>query len=115
MINIAKERGEVVLARCLQDCDENAVEGDVETGRAVELAKPEYPPIAKAAHASGTVRVQLLIDIDGTVIEAVAISGHPLLQAVSVQAAKGSRFSPTKLDGKAVKVTGLLTYHFVGQ
>ena len=115
MINIAKEGGEVVLARCLEDCDNNAVEGDIESGRAVELAKPGYPPIARAAHASGTVKVQLLIDVDGTVIEAVAVSGHPLLQAVSVQAAKDSRFSPTKLDGKAVKVTGVLTYHFVSQ
>ena len=115
MINIAKERGEIVLARCLQDCDENAVEGDIETGRAIELAKPEYPPIARAAHAFGTVKVQLLIDVDGTVLEAVAVSGHPLLQGASVQAAKGSRFSPTKLDGKAVMVTGLLTYKFSSQ
>ena len=115
LINIAKERGEIVLARCLQDCDENAVEGDVEAGRALELPKPAYPAIARAAHVSGTVKVQLLIDIDGTVIGAVAVSGHPLLQAASVQAAKDALFSPTKVDGKAVKVTGVVTYNFVSQ
>ena len=59
--------------------EENPVEGDVETGRALELPKPAYPRIARAAHVSGQVTVQLLIDVDGTVMEAVAISGHPLL------------------------------------
>lgn len=115
LINIAKERGEIVLVRCLQDCGENTVEGDVETGRALELPKPAYPPIARVAHVSGQVTVQLLIDVDGTVMEAVAVSGHPLLYGVSVQAAKDSRFSPTKVDGKPVKVTGVITYNFISQ
>jgi TonB family protein len=115
LINIAKEGGEIVLARCLQDCGENTVEGDVETGHALELPQPAYPPIARAAHVSGHVTVQLLIDVDGSVMEAAAVSGHPLLQAVSVQAAKDSRFSPTKVDGKAVKVTGVITYNFIRQ
>lgn len=95
--------------------EENAIEGDVETGRALALPKPAYPRIARAAHVSGQVTVQLLIDVDGTVMEAVAVSGHPLLQGVSVQAAKDSRFSPTKVDGKAVKVTGIIRYDFISQ
>lgn len=111
----AKERGELVLARCLQDCGENAIEGDVEVGRALELPKPAYPPIARAAHVSGTVTVQLIIDVDGTVIAAAAVSGHPLLHGVSVEAAKNARFSPTKLDGKPVKVTGVISYNFIAQ
>lgn len=114
LINIAKERGEIVLARCLQDCGET-VEGDVDTGRALELPQPAYPPIARAAHVSGQVMVQVLIDVDGSVVQAAAVSGHPLLQAVSVQAAKDSRFSPTTVDGKAVKVTGVITYNFIRQ
>lgn len=117
LIDKAKERGEIVVARCLQDCGENAIEGEgkVETGRALELPKPSYPAIARRAHASGQVTVQLLIDVDGTVLQAVAVSGHPLLYGVSVQAAKDARFSPTKLDGKPVKVTGVVVYNFVGQ
>ncbi len=113
-IEKARELGDTVLVMCLENCDEKkAVEGDLEVGRALELPKPAYPKLARAAHASGQVIVQLLIDVDGTVMNAAAVSGHPLLYSVSVEAAKNSRFSPTKLDGKPVKVTGVITYNFV--
>jgi protein TonB len=91
------------------------ISGGVLNGKAISLPKPTYPPIAKAAHASGTVVVQVTIDENGNVISAHAISGHPLLQAGAVAAAKGARFSPTKLSGQPVKVTGVITYNFVAQ
>jgi hypothetical protein len=37
---------------------------------------------------------------------AAAVSGHPLLPATSVAAARQARFTPTKIDGKPVLVTG---------
>lgn len=91
------------------------ISGGVLNGRAISLPKPAYPPIARQAHASGTVVVQVTIDENGNVISARAVSGHPLLQAVSVGAARGARFSPTKLSGQPVKVTGVITYNFVAQ
>jgi protein TonB len=84
-------------------------------GKAISLPKPAYPPIARQAHASGTVVVQVTIDENGSVISARAVSGHPLLQAVAVNAARNARFSPTKLSGQPVKVTGVITYNFVAQ
>jgi protein TonB len=91
------------------------ISGGVLNGKAISLPKPQYPAIARQAHASGTVVVQVTIDENGGVISAHAISGHPLLQAVAVQAARGARFSPTKLSGQPVKVTGVITYNFVAQ
>jgi protein TonB len=91
------------------------ISGGVLNGKAISLPKPSYPPIARQAHASGTVVVQVTIDENGSVISARAVSGHPLLQAVAVQAARGARFSPTKLSGQPVKVTGVITYNFVAQ
>ncbi len=91
------------------------ISGGVLNGKAISLPKPAYPPIARQAHASGTVVVQVTIDENGNVISARAVSGHPLLQAVSVGAARGARFSPTKLSGQPVKVTGVITYNFVAQ
>ena len=91
------------------------ISGGVLNGKAISLPKPAYPPIAKAAHASGTVTVQVTIDENGNVISAHAVSGHPLLQAVAVAAARSARFSPTKLSGQPVKVTGVITYNFVAQ
>lgn len=91
------------------------ISGGVLNGKAISLPKPAYPAIARQAHASGTVVVQVTIDENGNVISAAAVSGHPLLRGVAVQAARGARFSPTKLSGQPVKVTGVITYNFVAQ
>ena len=115
-IEEAKKDGDLVLTRCLENCGEKeTIEGDVEPGHALELPKPAYPPIASRAHASGQVLVQVLIDKEGKVIAAAAVSGHPLLYGVSVAAAKQARFSPTKFKGEPVKVTGVIAYNFIGQ
>ncbi len=91
------------------------ISGGVLNGKAISLPKPAYPPIARAAHAAGQVVVQVTIDENGNVISAHALSGHPLLQQAAVQAAHGARFSPTKLSGQPVKVTGTIIYNFVAQ
>lgn len=91
------------------------ISGGVLNGKAISLPKPAYPAIARAARASGTVVVQVLIDENGRVVSANAVSGHPLLQAVAVGAARQARFSPTKLSGQPVKVTGVIQYNFVAQ
>jgi TonB family protein len=82
-------------------------------GKAISLPKPPYPPAARAVRASGAVSVQVLIDENGFVYTAEAISGHPLLQAASVIAACGAKFSPTFFEGNPVKVSGIITYNFV--
>ena len=82
-------------------------------GSAVSLPKPIYPPAARAVKASGAVNVQALVDENGNVISAAAVSGHPLLRAASVQAARAAKFKPTILSGQAVKVTGVIVYNFV--
>jgi protein TonB len=91
------------------------ISGGVLNGKAISLPKPAYPPIARAAHASGTVVVQVLIDENGNVVSAHPVSGHPLLQAVAAAAARQAKFSPTKLSGQPVKVTGIIQYNFVAQ
>jgi len=88
------------------------IEGGVLNGKALELPPPSYPPIARAAHAFGTVTVQVLIDEQGNVVSAHAVEGHPLLQAAAVSAARQARFSPTLLEGEPVKVTGVIQYTF---
>jgi protein TonB len=89
------------------------ISGGVLNGKATSLPKPPYPPAARAVRASGAVSVQVLISESGSVISASAVSGHPLLRAAAVQAARGARFSPTMLSGQPVKVSGVITYNFV--
>lgn len=89
------------------------ISGGVLNGKAISLPKPTYPQVARSANASGTVVVAVTIDEDGNVISAKAVSGHPLLQASAVAAARQARFTPTKLAGKPVKVSGVINYNFV--
>jgi protein TonB len=89
------------------------ISGGVLNGKATSLPKPPYPPAARAVRASGAVTVQVLIDESGSVVSATAVSGHPLLRAAAVQAARSARFSPTQLSGQPVKVSGVITYNFV--
>ena len=92
-----------------------AIQGGVLNGKATSLPKPEYPEIARAAKASGTVTVEVLVDEDGNVVEAKAVSGHPLLQAAAVTAARQAKSTPTLVSGEPTRISGSLTYNFVPQ
>ena len=84
-------------------------------GKAISKPVPAYPPVAKAARASGTVTVQIVVGENGNVISASAVGGHPLLQQAAREAARQARFSPTLLSGQPVKISGVITYNFVLQ
>ncbi len=89
------------------------ISGGVLNGKARSLPKPPYPAAARAVRAGGPVTVQVLIDENGNVVSASAVSGHPLLRAAAASAARGAKFSPTMLSGQPVKVSGVITYNFV--
>lgn len=88
------------------------VSGGVLNGIAISLPAPAYPETAKRMGTSGTVSVEVVVDETGKVIAARAISGPNALRDVAVQAALRARFSPTKLSGQPVKVTGSINYKF---
>ncbi|MBC7901446.1 MAG: TonB family protein, partial [Saprospiraceae bacterium] len=89
------------------------ISGGVVNSKAVTLPQPSYPPAARAVSASGSVNVQVLIDENGKVVSANAVSGHPLLRGAAVEAARSATFKPTLLSGRPVKVSGVITYNFV--
>lgn len=73
-------------------------------GRAIRLVKPANPGM------NGIVVVRLQVDEQGNVAHAGVVTGHPRLQESVRAAACESKFSPTILHGKPVKVTGIVTY-----
>jgi len=91
------------------------VSGGVLNGKALSLAKPSYPAEAREAKAGGGVNVQVTIDEQGNVVSAKAVSGHASLRAVSEEAARASKFTPTLLEGVPVKVRGVIVYNFTAQ
>ena len=89
--------------------------GGVLNGKALSLAKPDYPEEARISRISGMVVVQVWIDETGNVRRACAISGNSKLRRAAEVAAYQSKFSPTKLSGIPVKITGVITYNFVSR
>jgi TonB family protein len=88
------------------------VSGGVLNGTAISLPPPSYPEAARRLRVAGMVTVEVVVDETGKVISAVATGGPPALRDVAVQAALRARFSPTKLSGQPVKVSGLINYKF---
>jgi TonB family protein len=95
---------------------EKSVDGEIQggllNGKAISKPQPLYPAAAKRQRISGTVTVFVSLDETGRVVEAHPC-GHPLLSESSLRAAYSARFSPTLLDGKPVKVSGVIVYKFV--
>lgn len=88
------------------------VSGGVLNGKAVSLPQPVYPEFARRLRTTGLVEVEVVVDENGKVLTARALSGPGTLRDAAVHAALGARFSPTKLSGQPVKITGLINYNF---
>lgn len=88
------------------------VSGGVLNGSAINLPSPIYPEHARRMRSSGTVIVEVVIDETGKVIAAKALSGPNMLTDAAVTAALRAKFSPTKLSGQPVKVSGVINYKF---
>jgi TonB family protein len=88
------------------------VSGGVLNGTALSLPAPTYPEAARRLRIAGIVSIEVVVDETGKVISAVATSGPAVLRDGAVQAAMRARFSPTKLSGQPVKVSGVINYKF---
>ena len=88
------------------------VSGGVLNGTALNLPPPIYPEAAKRMRTQGVVSVDVILDETGKVVAANASSGPSMLREAAVQAALKAKFSPTKLSGQPVKVSGVINYKF---
>jgi periplasmic protein TonB len=80
--------------------------------RQIYSVQPEYPPLARQAHVSGTVIVDAVIDEHGNVVQARTLSGHPLLIQAALKAVLQWKYMPTLLNGTPVAVEMEVTVHF---
>jgi len=74
--------------------------------------QPEYPTLAKQAHIWGVVVVNAVIDEHGNVVQARAVSGHPVLIPAALSAVLQWKYEPTLLNGTPVAVEMEVTVHF---
>lgn len=78
--------------------------------RAKNKVQPTYPELARKMNITGTVKVSVTVAPNGTVKEAHAIGGHPVLVNAAVDAAKKWRFEPAAADS-----TGIIDFKFESQ
>jgi protein TonB len=88
------------------------VGGDVLAAKIVRRVLPVYPPLAKQARVSGTVRLMGKIASDGSIQQLEVLSGHPLLVKAAVDAVRQWLYKPTLLNGEPVEVQAPIEVNF---
>jgi TonB family protein len=73
---------------------------------------PAYPAAASAAHVEGQVTVQAVVNPEGKVVSARALSGPPELRDAATEAVQRWRYSPLLDNGKPVPVTTVAILDF---
>ena len=80
--------------------------------RIVKQIAPVYPPIAKAAHVSGQVKLQIEIGKDGHVTITKVISGPPMLVGAAEECVKQWLYEPVLVDGNPTATSTTVTVPF---
>lgn len=88
------------------------VSGNVQAAKLGQRVDPEYPKEAKKKHLEGNVRIRILVDNDGSVIKADALSGHHILAKAAIAAVRQWRYQTTLLNGDPVQVESEVEVHF---
>lgn len=79
----------------------------------LEQPRADYPTFARLQGIAGTVVVEALVGVEGTVVAVRIINGvHPLLDQAALQAARRCRFTPGRQRELAVPVRVALPYSF---
>jgi TonB family protein len=86
--------------------------GVVVPAQLLRRAPVNYPPLARQARVSGTVRVEAVIGVDGRVKSVRALSGPPLLLSAATDSVRQWVYSPATLNGKPTETTTLIDLLF---
>lgn len=96
-----------------------ATSGPINVGslldKATHKVNPSYPAFAKTAHVTGIVRVDIVIDENGSVVSAQSSTGPSVLRQAAIDASRRWKFRPTIKDGLPVSAVGFLNFNFSPQ
>lgn len=88
------------------------IDGGELNSKATSLPKPVVTEEMKRLKAKGRIQVRVIVDENGKVVSAQALSGTHVLREAAEAAARQATFEPMVKDGITVRVTGILTYDF---
>jgi periplasmic protein TonB len=85
-----------------------------EDGRKAAVTKvaPTLPPLARQAHITGKVVVEMTVTEDGSVEKVDIVSGNPILGSAVVNATKRWTFQPFKSNGQPSKALVRAAFEF---
>lgn len=90
--------------------------GPLEVGSLVPYATkrntPAYPSIARNMRLTGIVKVDVIVDEEGKVIEVQNADGPTLLQNAAAEAVRKWKFKPFTRDGEPVRALGFVSFNF---
>lgn len=78
----------------------------------VQFVQPVHTIKAQEAGAKGLVQVEILIEVDGSVLQARARSGNKLLHAEAEKAALMTKFRQFSVYGKPARAFGFIVFRF---
>ena len=91
----------------------NMEKAGLSAGYGENLPPPTYSPAAKSLGISGSALFKVVVDETGRVTTIKPLCGHRLLLDGAEPAILKSKFKPTIVGGKPVKVTFIAIYNFV--
>ncbi len=84
----------------------------LQASRLVHRVEPQYSEQAKRVRIVGSVLLEVTIDEQGAVLDARYLRGHTLARQAVVDAVRQWRYTPTCVDGTAVRVITTVTVPF---
>jgi protein TonB len=89
------------------------ISGGVIAGTRTTFVQPQYPPIAKIAHQSGTVVLRAIISKTGTIEKLeVSSSTNAMFNNNALEAVKQWRYKPYILNNEPTEVDTTITVNF---
>jgi len=89
------------------------VPGDVQATKAVRMVPPVYPSDARAKGVEGTVILNAIIAVNGTVRELTALSGDSVFVSAAITAVRQWLYRTTLLNGEPVEVETTIKVTFI--
>ncbi len=88
------------------------MDGGSLNARATRKVLPRYPAIARQNGATGSVRVYVIVDETGKVIEVSRSEGPMLLRPAAEEAARKWTFEKISREGRTVRLSGYIDFSF---
>jgi protein TonB len=79
---------------------------------ATKKVPPVYPQMAKTMRVGGVVRIDLVVDEQGSVVSANAVQGPDMLKRAAMDAVKQWKFKPLVVDGQPTRASGFVNFNF---